>query len=190
MKKLWLTFILTIVVLYSFSQESDTIMVKDTSHHHSPKKAIIFSAIIPVSGQIYNHFHFEKGQKCKNNIYWKLPLFYTALGYTSYSLIQNQSIQKSLKTEYNYRIANNSSSNQEWINYDNSGILTLTKAYESKRDFSILMFGAAYLIQIIDAGIEAHFVSFDISENLALKVHPKFYSTQAVGMGLSLCLKN
>lgn len=190
MKKLWLTFILTVISLYSFSQESDSIAVVDTSYHHSIKKAIIFSAIIPVSGQIYNHFHFEKGQKGKHNIYWKLPLFYSALGYTAYSLIQNQSIQKSLKTEYNYRIANNSSSNQEWINYDNSGLLTLTKSYESKRDFSILMFGAAYLIQLIDAGIEAHFVGFDISENLALKVHPKFYSTQAVGMGFSLSLKN
>jgi hypothetical protein len=188
--KLFLVVFILFTSLLSFSQVKDSIEAIDTSYHHSPKKAVIFSAIIPVSGQVYNHIHFEKGQSGKRNIFWKLPLFYSALGYTAYSLIKNQGIQRDLKAEYYYRQNNNNSTlDQRWTNYDAQGIVSLTKEYEGKRDFSILLFGAAYLIQLIDAGIEAHFVSFDISQDLTLNIQPKIITPQVLGLGLSVNIK-
>jgi len=187
-----LIFVFSGCTLLSLSQKNDSIqVVDDLIYYHSPKKAVLLSVIIPVSGQVFNHFHFEKGQKGRNNIYWKLPLFYSAIGYTAFSLINNQNIQKELKKEYNYRINNNGQIlNEEWVNYDTQGVLSLTKDYESKRDLSILVFGAAYLIQIIDAGIEAHFVNFDISQDLSLQLRPKLLSQNTVGLGLKLNFKN
>jgi len=187
MKLLAIVFSLLISLL-SYTQEKDSTIVIDTSYHHSPKKAVIFSVIIPGTGHIYNHLHFEKGQKGRNNVFWKLPLFYTALGYTAFSMINNQTIQRDLKSEYHFRENNtNSTLDERWNNYDTQGLVSLTKEYEGKRDFSILMFGAAYLIQLIDAGIEAHFVNFDISEDLTLNIYPNIISSKV--LGLSFCLK-
>jgi len=175
----------------SFSQEKDSLEIVDTSYYHSPKKAFLLASILPGSGHIYNHIHFKKGQYGKRNVFWKIPLFYSAIGYTAFSLIQNQGIQKDLKAEYNYRENNKGSAlDERWYNYDSQGILSLTKEYEGKRDFSILLFGAAYLIQIIDAGIEAHFVSFDISQDLTLNIHPEIITPKDLGIGITLDFRN
>ena len=183
--------IFVIISFLSFSHEKDSLEVVDTSYHHSPKKAVMLSAVLPGSGHIYNHIHLKKEQSGKRNIFWKIPLFYSAIGYTAFSLIQNQNIQKDLKAEYNYRQNNNELAlDERWSNYDTQGILSLTKEYEGKRDFSILLFGAAYLIQIIDAGIEAHFVNFDISQDLTLSIHPEIFTPKDIGIGFTLDFKN
>jgi hypothetical protein len=179
-----LVFLGLIVCSLTFAQ-TDSLTQKDTVH--SVKKAVIFSSIIPCSGQIYNHIYFEKGAKGRNNVYWKLPLFYGILGFAVNNLIQNQSLQKELKDEYNYRIANNNATlYSTYQNYDNQGIVSLTKEYESKRDRAILLLGAAYFIQVVDAGIEAHFVRFDISEDLSLQFRPKVLPNYTMGFGINL----
>jgi hypothetical protein len=169
-----------------FAQKSDTLVV-DSIPVHSVKKAVILSAIIPSSGQIYNHLAIEKGVKGKNKVYWKVPLIYSALGATSYFLIQNQLNQLSAKNEYKFRDANPSIEflDIKWQDYDKEGILSMYQKYSTRRDLSILAFGAVYLIQIIDAGIEAHFVNFDISEDLSLKINPVILNRSTIGIGMS-----
>lgn len=162
--------------------EADTIdSHSDTSYHHSVRKAVIFSAVIPGAGQIYNHIHMPVGKK---KAYWKVPLIYAGLGVTGYFLIQNQQTQLSLKTEYTNRL-NGGTLNPDWQLYDDDGVLTLYNQYLDWRDLSILGFGAVYLLQIVDAGIEAHFVHFDISEDLSLSVHPQYYGSNTYGVSLS-----
>ena len=51
---------------------------------------------------------------------------------------------------------------------------------------SIVAVGAIYFLQIVDAGVEAHFVSFDVSEDLSLTIDPTFFSARAPGVTLSL----
>lgn len=170
---------------FLFSQKTDSLTV-DSIPKHSVRKAVILSAIIPASGQFYNFSHTEKGQKGKNNIYWKVPLIYSALGATTYFLIKNQSIQHSLKLEYNNRYVNkNSNLNEEWNKYDSAGIVTLYDFYSRRRDLSILIVGATYIAQLIDAGIEAHFVKFDLSEDLTMNIRPKLYNFNTAGIGIS-----
>lgn len=164
--------------------QNDSITVKDTSY--SIKKAVLFSTFIPASGQIYNHLHFAPKARGRNNVYWKVPLFYGVLGFALNNLIQNQYTQKTLKEEYYYRLDNNTNLYSEYANYDLTGIVSLTKDYESKRDQAILLLGAAYLIQIVDAGIEAHFVEFDVSEDLSLQFRPKLLNTSSLGFGINL----
>ena len=168
-----------------FSQEKDSLSI-DSIPQHSIKKAVIFSAILPSSGQIYNSINMEKGTKGKNKVFWKVPLIYTALGATGFFLIKNQNSQHSIKTEFKDRYENNSTSlNEKWKNYDSLGLVSLYNKYSTRRDLSILAFGATYLIQIIDAGIEAHFVKFDLSEDLTFQIRPKFYNYSSYGLGLS-----
>jgi hypothetical protein len=154
----------------------------DSLNKHSVKKATIYSAVIPGAGQIYNHTAMPKGKK---KAFWKVPLIYAGLLGTGSSIISNNSLRKAYRQEYDYRIATNTSSN--FFEYDNAGLLTLHNEARSKRDLFIAAFGLVYLLNVVDAGIEAHFVSFDVSENLNISFRPVYGINQ--GMGFATTLK-
>ncbi len=172
-------------LLFSQNKELDSLK-QDTIPQHSVKKAVIYSTIFPGAGQVYNYLDIEKGTKGKNNIFWKVPLMYASIGAAGYFLVKNESTQLALKKEYNYRKDNNGLySNPNYYDYDSLTILSEYNRYLTKRDLSILLFGATYLFQIIDAGIAAHFVKFDISDDLTLQIRPKLLNQNTAGLGLT-----
>jgi len=183
--KIALSVFLIFIISSAYSQLDSTVVVEDSVKVHSPKKAIIYSAVLPGAGQVYNHLAMPKGQK---KAFWKVPLIYAGLGTTGYYLLSNNRTQKELKTEYNNRVNNNIYSD-EWINYDNQGILTLYNQYLNWRDLSIVGFLAVYIIQIADAGVEAHFVKFDISQDLSVAFDPVYYGNQSFGMKVNFNLR-
>lgn len=166
----------------SFASVDDSTSVeKDTVH--SVKKAVIFSAVIPGAGQIYNHIAMPKGKK---RAYWKVPLIYAGLGAASYFLISNQSQQKLYREEYQFRLDNDGLSNDPNLAlYTDAGILTLYDQHLDWRDLSILGVAVVYLIQLVDAGVEAHFVSFDISEDLSMSIEPTLLYQKTAGLKMS-----
>ncbi|PHR17514.1 MAG: hypothetical protein COA38_20675 [Fluviicola sp.] len=187
MKRLVVFFLL----ISSTAFAEDTLSVNDTVAPHSIRKAILFSAVVPGAGQIYNHLAMPKGQK---KAFWKVPLIYAALGTSTFFLVRNEQQQKYFKQEYKKRqfltylpddpfVTN---FNTDLAVYDDAGILTLYNQYLTWRDLSILAVGAAYLFQLADAGVEAHFVSFDVSEDLSFTVDPVIMNSRTPG--LSLCL--
>ena len=174
-------FILLCIGNISFSQDSlSSQLPLDTIKVHSPKKAVIYSAILPGAGQVYNHIAMPKGQK---KAYWKVPLIYAGLGTMTYFLISNQNTQLSLRKEYENRL-NGLVVDPQWELYDKSAIDFLYNQYLNRRDLNILGLGAIYLIQLVDAGIEAHFVKFDISEDLSLAIQPAYFGQNAAGINL------
>jgi len=149
---------------------------------HPYKKAMLYSAIIPGGGQIYTSFKSEKKFK---NAFWKVPLIYTGLGFMGYRFAINQITAKSLRNEYSNR-QNGGQLNQEWGQYDDYSILALYNSYLNSRDLSILGFAAVYFIQILDAGVEAHFLKFDVSPDLTLKFDATLMSFNSPGIRLNL----
>ena len=164
------------------STQDSTTFSADTSkgYQHSVRDALIFSAVLPGAGQVYNHIYMPKGKK---KAFWKVPLIYAGLGATGYFLWTNQQTVKELKTEYTNR-QNGGVLSDKWSLYDDYGILTLFQQYQNQRDLSILGVGFVYLLQLADAGIEAHFVRFDISEDLSMSIYPSFPMGQTVGIGM------
>jgi hypothetical protein len=168
--------ILAFILISSVSFGQDSLVSQDSVATHSIRKAVILSACAPGAGQIYNHLAMPKGQK---KAFWKVPLIYAGLGTSTFFLIRNQIEQKNLKTEYTNRDKNPlyipGTDFPEYSNYDDQGVLTLYNQYINWRDLSILAVGAIYFLQIVDAGVEAHFVSFDISEDLSFTFEPVFF---------------
>jgi hypothetical protein len=180
--RLFLCSVFSFISACFFAQDTTAMLLpKDTIKVHSPKKALIYSAIIPGSGQVYNHIAMPKGKK---NAFWKVPLIYAGLGATGYFLIKNQQAQRSLRTEYDNRI-NGGTINPKWSDYDDDAVLTLYGKYLDRRDLSIIGYGLVYLLQLADAGIEAHFVNFDISEDLSLAIEPAYLGKNTIGMSLT-----
>lgn len=160
--------------------------VKKDTIPHSVRKATILSLCLPGSGQIYNHTAMPKG---KRKAFWKVPLIYAGLGVTGYYLLDNNQLKNSLRTEYNNRINLTGNYNPDWSLYDNQGILTLYSLHQQRRDQFLLGFGLVYLIQVADAAVEAHFVNFDISEDLSFQARPTVMYGMQPGISFSFKFK-
>ena len=150
---------------------------------HSPRVAAIRSAILPGLGQIYN------------KKYWKLPLVYGALGTTA--AIFNYNLMWYKRTRYAYKVLVTNDTNnfqkvhpklQPFIQQDRASDLQyLRNQYRRDIDYSALFFILFWGLNVIDATVDAHLKSFDVSPDLSLQFKPG-YSEMANTSGLSLVL--
>lgn len=172
---------LTFFVYSGFSQTVqpvvEPIMVKEK---HSPKKATILSAVLPGAGQIYN------------KKYWKPPVIYGAMGALVYFAIDNNENHVYYFSELSYRAKNPGFTNNPELELLNETALTEQSDYHKRWRNNLFVFtGLVYILNIVDANVDAHFFSFDVSDDLTLKVEPYTdlnYSQKMVN-GFSLKLK-
>ena len=171
------------------AQESDSLQLeirKDSIHkkravnkaiYSTARKATIMSAIFPGLGQIYNHK------------YWKAPIIYAALGGLGYWGITNQ-----VKYKYysdNLKYENDDDPNTINITrYKTADLITEKKYYKKYRDIAIMAGVLVYLVNIIDANVDAHLRTFDVSDDLSLQVNPysNFDYNNKLQAGLTLKL--
>jgi hypothetical protein len=92
-----------------------------------------------------------------------------------------------LKEEYTLR--QNGGGSQDWAQYDDQAILSIYQQYLDWRDLSILALGAVYFIQIIDAGVEAHFIKFDVSDQLSLSIDPSLMNLNSPGFTFKMSFR-
>lgn len=150
--------------------DRDTIEVIDTTSpkkisykgRHSPRKAAIFSAALPGLGQIYNRK------------YWKLPIVYGGFAGLGYGLGVNHKNWKTYSDAFRI-VANDtaiSSFSLDGRNYSQSQLRELKNYYKRNRDMFIIFTGVLYVLNIIDATVDAHLFDFDVSDDLSLHIEP------------------
>ena len=165
-----------------------TIMLKDTTKQHDPKLAGALSAVIPGLGQAYN------------KKYWKVPLIYAGAGALLYAINYNAAQYDTYKDAYSLRIDGDTSTVDQFDiqvandepKYTEESLLNLKDYYRRNRDISYIFMGVLYMLNIVDAAVDAHFYSYEISDDLSLKVRPAIMMsagrTQATGIALTLSL--
>lgn len=190
--------LLLFLSLYLSSFGQNSMLKNDSAYFHNRKKAAILSAIIPGSGQIYNEIGYRKVQNKKHRAWWKAPLIYGGLGTCAYYFYTNNQNANLLKQEYQFREANdgqvldqrliNYSSQSELISGYSSGDITVPgfDLYAKRRDLFVLAFVGVWGINVVESFVDAHFVTFDVSEDLSLSWHPRFYDYKTPGLSLTL----
>jgi hypothetical protein len=198
--RLLLLMVFVCTVHFSYSQQppvnTDTAQVKKESkkkksaadstsvNMYSPRKAAIRSAILPGWGQAYN------------KKYWKIPIVWGALITTGVIFTNNLSTYKDLKQayigKYNARVPPYDSTeywkipdyllplSEETIRYNRD-------EYRRYVDYSALFFIIFWGLNVVDAAVDAHLKSFDVSPTLSLQIKPG-YSEMARTNGVSLVL--
>ncbi|MGZ4035498.1 MAG: DUF5683 domain-containing protein, partial [Bacteroidia bacterium] len=125
-----------------------------------------------------------------NKKYWKVPFIYAAAAGLTYSLEFNQSHYVKYRNAYKDRL--NGVPDPYLGIYTDDNLNTLFVYYHRYRDLSVIGFAALYVLNILDATVDAHLFNFDVSDNLSFNVHPTLINTTAINhyaTGLSLNIK-
>jgi len=158
---------------------------KDPSvRKHSPGKAALRSAIIPGWGQVYN------------KKYWKVPIIYGALGVSAGIFVYNYQNYKDTRfaytVKYNMRVHGTDSALYSDIDdqlkpLSEESLRFYRDSYRRDIDYSVLFFVLLWGLNVVDAAVDAHLQSFDVSPDLSLRFKPG-HSEMAGTNGLSLIL--
>jgi Family of unknown function (DUF5683) len=146
-------------------------------NYPDPSKALLFSAVLPGAGQIYN------------KQYWKVPLVYGVfVGAILYYDDQRGSFRR-LRKEYIARADGKPDTVPEsaLVNVSSDKIQNLRNYYRSQSETAGLLIVGTYLLTAAEAYVGAHLKTFDVSDDLSLRIRP---STQSgVGLGIVLAVR-
>jgi hypothetical protein len=159
-----LFFLLGTVSLFAQAKEETVLVAKDTTKMQeidplTPAKAAFYSAILPGLGQAYN------------KKYWKIPLVYGAIGTSMYFYIDNNRKYKDYRNAYKRRLEGYNDDNYQFL--DDSRLIAGQKFYQRNRDLSALFVVGFYVLNIIDANVDAALIQFNVNERLSMK--PEIY---------------
>lgn len=138
------------------------------------------SAVVPGLGQIYN------------KKYWKTPIIYAALGGLSYWGISNH-IKYKYYSDNLRAIYDEDESTTNTTFYSDAQLIALKRDYKKYRDIAIMAGAFVYILNIIDANVDAHLKTFDVTDDLSLQLKPytgfDYRNTLQTGVTLKLTFK-
>lgn len=165
-------FAFCLVPLTGFSQtEAPLVITTDSVKTEkvnvlAPAKAAFYSALVPGLGQVYN------------KRYWKVPIVYAGLGVGIYFYADNNNKYHRYRDEYKKRLNGTSLGDADpyFGPLDNSRLIDGQKFYQRNRDLSAFITAAIYILNIVDANVDAHLMQFNVNEKLT--VRPDFYQNE------------
>lgn len=178
----------------------DSIFVPDTSkfktdlrkkfsmrwhtYPHSPLRATIYSTVLPGLGQIYNG-HKKEGSVFRK--YWKVPVVYggiaTCIAFIGYNT-KKYHFYKGQYIALNDDDPNTVTDRQ----YDPIQLNKVQEQYHRWMDVSYMCLAGLFVLQIIDANVDAHLFYYDVSDDLTMSIRPSLIYTgeikPAIGIGI------
>lgn len=151
--------------IYFIGDAAINYATNDVSH---VKKATTLACICPGAGQIYN------------KSYWKVPFVVGGFATLAYCIDWNNRGFQRFKKAYNL-LADYEQHPDKYPNgptdefrgrYSSNFLKNLRNNYRRNRDLCIILTGGMYLLQIIDAHVDAHLQDYDISDDLSLNLEP------------------
>ncbi len=140
-----------------------------------PKRAGLYSAILPGMGQLYNRQ------------YWKMPVIYAGMAVTGYFLIDNINKHRDYRKIYIGRIDNDPTTTDD-LTYTTEEVKLLQDTYKKYTDLTVLFTALGYMIQVLDAVASAHLKNFDVSPDISMRMQPVLYGN-GIGFGVVMNFK-
>ncbi len=128
----------------------------------SVKKATTLSTILPGAGQFYNRS------------YWKVPIVIGGFATFAYMIDWNNRGFQRFKLAYNLRMDGDDNTVDEFASsyLTPEDLLKYKQSYRRNRDLCIILTGAFYLLNIVDAHVDAQLKDYDISDDLSMALEP------------------
>jgi hypothetical protein len=164
--------------------QNKPITSKDSLLKANIRKPIIRSAIIPGWGQI------------TNKKIWKVPLVYGAIGTSAYFFFRNVKQFKEAKTAYVLAVDGDTSNDnqiiQPYYSVKNQPerIRVFRNQVRQNVDYSVLFFILSWGLNVMDAAVDAHLKSFDVSDDLSIHFKAGYFPlAKTNGIGIVLNIK-
>lgn len=136
------------------NEKFDTINYLNTK---SPIRASLYSAILPGMGQVYN------------KKYWKVPIVWGLLG-TGVGFVLNYDKQyKEFRGYYLDKLYGNEIENPTINNMSARQLATIQDDRKRTRDYAIALTALVYILNILDATVDAHLYGMDKDPDLSLQ---------------------
>ena len=192
-KKIGLLCLLAWPCLYAVAQEkvntkADSVdVIRDTTlvdgnrpvekivsyaNKYDPRKALLYAAVLPGSGQIYN------------KKYWKLPLVYGGFGL----LINAVSFYQTAYVKYKNQLFIRINGGVPPGGRDIATLRTIVDEARRQRDFFLVMSGLMYILQMVDAHVDAHLKEFDLNPKLRVQLKPQMEQNNMMGRSSGIAL--
>ncbi len=185
--------------------EADTVSVESYVKVRSAHKASMYSLMFPGLGQAYN------------KKYWKIPILYLGIGLNIYAINWNTKNYKKYKSgfkdfsayyDFKYQGENPAIPIEEPTSKSYENIFTTVDfektslsqdknyktffqngkdSYKHDRDLSYIILAGVYVLNIVDAAVDAHFTNFNVNDDLTIRVEPAI--SYSAFSGNSLCLR-
>ncbi|GGW31035.1 DUF5683 domain-containing protein [Arenibacter certesii] len=168
----------------------DTLKIKKKGINPlAPSKAAFYSAVFPGLGQIYN------------KRYWKAPIVYAVIGTGVYAYKYNDDLYDRFRTAFKRRQAG--FTDDEFYDlgspnppgsppdFSNTALENAQDRYQRDRDLWLLVTIGMYVLNIVDANVDAHLKQFNVDDDLSMQFKP-FLDTDALtanpvyGMALTI----
>jgi hypothetical protein len=157
--------------------KKNVVTIETYAKRFDPRKALFYSAVLPGAGQAYN------------KKYWKIPLVYGGL----FGLLYAVKYYDGLQFKYKNQLF-------DIINYPDQplypGVITNVEVekqlraaidnYRRQRDYFMILTGFFYILQMVDAHVDAHLKEFDLNPKMQVRIEPQFSPMQGIGMGITL----
>jgi len=134
-------------------------------NEHNPKTAT-YLGFIPGLGQVYNRK------------YWKLPIVYAGFAVTGYFAISNRNEYKKFADAYSCKLAEDPDDESTTCEdplaqkYSTNDLKANRDYYRRNMELSFVIMGVWYILQILDATVDAHLYYWEVDEDLSVKVQP------------------
>ncbi len=170
MKSFALLVITTLLFLGNINGQQatgDTLDIKKIKLH-SPRKATLMSTAVPGLGQAYN------------KKYWKIPVIYAAIGTSLYFAFSNNSDYKKHRTAYIALLDDDSTTvvSKDFSGLSENSIKSGLDFHQRNRDLSFIFAGLFYVLNIVDAAVDAHLFTFPKNDRLSFNLRPSLQLTQ------------
>lgn len=142
-----------------------------------PRKALLYSAVLPGMGQVYN------------KKYWKLPIVYGGFYLLTRVALSYNDLYNKYKLEL-YDVVRDPTYTPP-SGYTEEQLRSVTEFYRRQRDFFLVLDGMWYLLQLVDAHVDAHLRDFDLNPQLKVSIGPSHQQHPLYGQvsGMALTIK-
>lgn len=146
----------------------DAAMCYATNNVSNVSRATTLSTICPGAGQIYN------------KSYWRVPIVLGGFATTIYCIDWNNRGYQRFKKAYRLRqdyedhpeLYPQGSPDEFGGRYSTTFLKNLRNSYRRNRDLCIIITAGLYILQIVDAHVDAHLRDYDITDDLSVDLSP------------------
>lgn len=130
----------------------------------APATAAFYSAVLPGLGQAYN------------KKYWKIPLVYGGIATGVYFYQRNTRDYNRFRDAYKRRLAGYQ--DDEFQGVSDARLRDAQKTAGRNRDVSLAMAIGIYLLNILDANVDAHLLRYNLNDDLTLRPNFQIHTDQ------------